>query len=85
MLHTKPQGHRPFGSGEEEFLSYMGVPAILIMWPRPREQTFVSPTHGGSTWNLALIGQVVLEKKIFENGGRTDDGRTDGRRAMAIL
>ena len=27
-------------------------------------------------WNLALIGQAVLEKKIFENGGR----RTDGRR-----
>ena len=27
-------------------------------------------------WNLALTGQVVLEK-IFENSGRTDDGRTD--------
>ena len=26
--------------------------------------------------NLALIGQTVSEKKIFENGGR----RTDGRR-----
>ena len=30
--------------------------------------------------NLALIGQAVSEKKIFENGGRrTDDGRTDGQ------
>ena len=29
---------------------------------------------------MALIGQAVSEKKIFENGGRrTDDGRTDGR------
>ena len=26
---------------------------------------------------MALIGQVVSEKEIFENGGRTD-GRTDG-------
>ena len=36
---------------------------------------FVPPTHGGSTWNLASIGQVALEK-MFENGGRrqqTDD------------
>ena len=44
MLHTKPQGHWPFGSGEEDFwrvLPYMGVVAILVMWPRPREQTFV--------------------------------------------
>ena len=68
-----------FGSGEEDFLGflpYMGGVATLVMWPRPHEQTVVSPTHGGSTWNLALIGQVVLEKIIFENGGRTDDGRT---------
>ena len=31
--------------------------------------------------NLALIGQAVLEKKIFENCGRRtddDDGRTPG-------
>ena len=25
---------------------------------------------------MALIGHAVLEKKIFENGGRTTDGRT---------
>ena len=32
--------------------------------------------------NLALIGQAVSEKKIFENGGRrtTDGQTTDGRR-----
>ena len=33
--------------------------------------------------NLALVGQAVSEKKIFENGGRQrtdddDDGRTPG-------
>ena len=34
MLHTNFEGHRPFGSGEEDFLrfsSYMGVAAILVM------------------------------------------------------
>ena len=56
----------------------MGVVAILVMWPRRREQTLVPPSHWGPVWNLALIGPVVLEKKIFENGGRTVDGqRTD--------
>ena len=56
----------------ERFLPYMGVEAILVMWPRPHEQTFVPPSHWGSIWNLAfsLIGQAVLEKKIFENGGQ---------------
>ena len=53
----------------------MGMAAILVMWPRPCEHTFVPPSHWGSIWNLALIGQAVLEKKISENGGRrTDDG-----------
>ena len=56
----------------------MGVAAILVMWPRPHEQTFVPPSHWGSMWNLALIGPAVLEK-IFENSGRTDNGRTDDR------
>ena len=62
----------------EGFLTYMGVAAILVMWPRSPDQTFVPLTHRGSTWNLALIGPAVLEKKIFENDGRTatDNGRT---------
>ena len=36
MLHTKFQGNRPSGSGEEDFLKflpYMGVAAILVMLP----------------------------------------------------
>ena len=53
----------------------MGVVAIFVMWPRSPEQTFIPPTHGGATWNLASIGPAVLEKKIFENGGQpTEDG-----------
>ena len=46
MLHTKTQGHWPFGSGEEDFLRflpYMGKAAILVMSPGPFEQTFVPP------------------------------------------
>ena len=34
MLHTKFQGHQPFGSGEDDFsrvLPYMGMVAILVM------------------------------------------------------
>ena len=64
----------------EGFLPYMGMGAILVIWPRPRKQTFVPPSHWGSIWNLALIRPAVLEKKIFENGGtkdrrrRTDNG-----------
>ena len=48
----------------------MGVAATLVMWPRPREQTFIPPSHRGAIWNLALISPAVLEK-IFENGGWT--------------
>ena len=34
MMHTKIQGHWSFGSGEEDFfsfLSHMGMAAILVM------------------------------------------------------
>ena len=44
MLHTKFQGHRPVGSGEEDvlrFLLIMGMAAILIKWQGPFEQIFV--------------------------------------------
>ena len=40
MLHTKSQSHWPSGSGED-FLPYMGVAAVLVMWPGLFEQTFV--------------------------------------------
>ena len=45
----------------------MGMAAILVMWPEPFEQTFVPPSQGGSIWNLASIGPVVSEEKMFEN------------------
>ena len=37
------------------------------MWPGPFEETLVPPSHGGSTWNLASIGSVVSEEKMFKN------------------
>ena len=75
MLHSKAQGHWPFGSGEEDFWRDFTIygRGSLVIWPRCPEHTFVPPTHGDSTWNLASIGPAVLKKKIFENGGQTDD------------
>ena len=52
----------------------MGMAAILIVWPGPLEQIFIPPSHGDSIWNLASIGPVVSEKKMFKS---VDDGRTD--------
>ena len=40
MLHTKFQGHQSIGSAEEDFLRflpYMGVVAMLVMWPNSFE------------------------------------------------
>ena len=55
----------------------MGMAVILVMWPGPFEQTFIPPSQGDSIWNLASIGPVVSQKKMFkECGWRTDDGRT---------
>ena len=86
MLHTKFQGHRPFGSREEDFLRFlpcMGMAAILVMWPGPFEKPFVPPFHGGFIWNLTLTGQAVSEENMFKKCGwqtkdwqrQTDDGR----------
>ena len=45
----------------------MGMAVILVKWPGPFEQTFIPPSHGGSTWNLASIGLAVSQEKKFEN------------------
>ena len=81
MLHTMFQDHWSIGSREEEFLRflpYMGMVAILVMWPRPFEQFFVPLTPGGYIWNLVTIGPVVSEEKSFEiiDGWRTEPAYT---------
>ena len=53
----------------------MGMAAILVMWSGPFEQIFVPPSHGDSIWNLASIGPVVSEKKMFKECGRWTDRR----------
>ena len=53
----------------------MGMVAILAMWPEPFEQTFVPPSHGDSIRNLASIGPVVSEEKMFKACGRRTAGR----------
>ena len=69
MMHTKIQGHWPFGSGEDffKFLPYMAMAAILVMWPAPVEQTFVPPSHRSSIWNLTLIGPMVLRRRCLKS------------------
>ena len=86
MMHTKIQGHWPFGSGEEDYfrlLLYMAMAAILVMWPGPFEQTFVPPSHRSSTWNLTWNQWSLRRrclKSVDDDGRRrrtttTDDGR----------
>ena len=81
VVRIKFQGHRPFCSREEDLLRllpYMGMAAILVIWPWPFEQTFLPPSHRSSIWNLTLIGPVVSEKKMFKKCRRwqtTYDGR----------
>ena len=73
-MHTKFQGNQPFGSGEEDFLRflpYMGMAAILVMWPGQFEQTFVTLSHRSSIWNLTLTGPMVSEENILKS---VDDG-----------
>ena len=84
MLHTKFQGHGSIRSGEQDFLwflPYMGMVAMLVMWPRPFEQLFFPKGPWGCIWNLVAIGSVVSEEKSFEivdrqwmDGRWTDDG-----------
>ena len=87
MLHTKPQGHWPFGSGEEGFfegfffffLPYMGVAAILVMWPRPANKlSFPYPVE--APYEIWLWLAQGFGEDLWK--WRTDDGRRipeDGR------
>ena len=69
MLHTKFHGNRLAGTGEEDFLRvlpYMGVSAILVMWPASCHQIFISLYLKAFIKNLVQIGTVVSEKIRFE-------------------
>ena len=69
MLHNKFQDHQTFGSGEDFFKvftiyrhgGHLGH-VTLTIWTN-----FRSLSQGGFIWNLASIGLVVSEEKMFEN------------------
>ena len=72
MLHTNFQGDRPSSSRKKDFLRflpYMGMAAILVMWPGPFEQTFVPPSHGGLKFGFnrpsSFLGKEVLKCWIW--------------------
>ena len=78
MLHTKFQGHWSIGSGEKDFLRflpYMGMAAMLVMWPRSFEIFFFPKVPAGCIWNLVAICSVISEEKSFEivDGRRTTE------------
>ena len=50
----------------EGFLPYMGVAAILVMWPASCHQIFISLYLKAFIQNLIQIGTVVSEKIRFE-------------------
>ena len=66
------------------FLTCMGMATILVMWPGPVERTFVPPSHGGSIWNLTLIGPVVFDE-MFENVDTHTYIHTNIRKTEAYL
>ena len=50
----------------EGFLSYMGVAAILVMWPASCHQIFISLYLKAFIKTLVQIGKLVSEKIWFE-------------------
>ena len=68
MLHTKFQGHWFIGFGEEDFLRflpYMGMAAILVMWPNSIVQIFIPFLPQAFIWTLVPKGPTVFEKNKF--------------------
>ena len=64
MLQAKFQDHRTSGSGEDfqRFLPYMGVAAILVMWPASCHQIFIALYLKTFLQSLVQISTVVSEK-----------------------
>ena len=50
----------------EGFLPYMGVVAILVMWPASFHQIFISLYLKAFIQNLFQIGTVISEKILFD-------------------
>ena len=68
MLHTKFQGHESIGSGVEDFLRflpYMGMVAMLVMWPNSFVQIFIPILPQAFIWTLVPNNPTVFEKNKF--------------------
>ena len=68
MLHTKFQGHWSMGSGEEDFLRflpYMGMAAMLVMWPNSFVLIFIPILPQAFIWSLVPNDLTVFEKNKF--------------------
>ena len=78
MLHTKFRENQPALLEKKILKGFCHIWAWRPSWSCNPDATN-NLSQGGATLNLALIGQSVLEKKIFEHcgRGRDDDGRTD--------
>ena len=71
MLHSNFQSHQPFGFRDEHFvrcLTFMGLTAILIIWPGPLNKLlFPSPMAAPHEICLQSAMQLVSKEKKFEN------------------
>ena len=77
FLYTKFQAHWSVGFGVEDFwrdFAIYGHGGHLGHMTRIIDQTFIPPSHWGSTWNLALIGRGFWEDVWRVDYGRMDDG-----------
>ena len=76
MLHTKPQGHWPFCSGEEDFLrvfTIYGHGGHLGHVTQNLQTDFCSPIPLRLYMKFGIDWPSDFGKKIFENGGWTTD------------
>ena len=68
MIHTKFQGHRSIGSGEEDFLRflpYMGMAAMLVMIPNSFDEFSFLFSLKLSYEFWFQIAQLFMRKKSF--------------------
>ena len=81
MLYTKFQGHRPFGSGEEDifrFLPHMGMAARSCDLGRLNKLSFPYPMK--SPYEIWLqSAHCFLRRRCLKSvdDGQTTDGQTD--------
>ena len=82
MLHTKFQGHRPFGSGEEDFEGFYYIWAWRPSWPCDQDRLIkLSFPHPMETSEDILLqsAQWFLKRRCLKMLTTTTYIHTDGR------